>query len=443
MSSHRFRERTSDDPALAYLLERDAYTGSCSVTNENLEQVLFSGSFVPKTFYESMQDVVTPRFTELSSKGHIINSPMTSVKRTNTENMFTQYVDYSYGYMAQCDPVPADKTWIDVQQIDYGTRPSSHILSGEYGLPAIPSTKLDTDFISTMRTQAVSKAWASATLNEAEVLVQIGESEKTVASLVSIFKRFIRIIKILKTGKLWKLKLELTPKELANRYMELRYALRPLLYDLVGNIAAINHESGELNDRLTFRSFVLESENFEDVSTVTHQTVTNSVATWKKLYELTKLADRKVEVRAGVLTELETLSKLPVWGFANPVEAVWELVPFSFIVDWFFTVGDTIAAWTPLYGLKQLASWVVTTDSVVRSSQITDSWTENTHLGNDERRINAHDFTIKGCGIGEILVTKTRIPDPSRYTFPTFNVRLDMFKLTDLLIIAKGIFFSR
>lgn len=443
MSSHRFRERTSDDPAVSYLLERDAYTGSCGETTENLRQVLFEGSFVPKTFYESMQDVVTPRFTELSAKGHIINSPMTSVKRTNTENMFTQYVDYSYGYMAQCDPVPADKTWIDVQLLDYGTRPSSHILSGDYGLPDIPSNKLDTDFISTMRTQAVSKAWASATLNEAEVLVQIGESEKTVASLVSIFKRFIKIIKILKTGKLWKLKLEFTPKELADRYMELRYALRPLLYDLVGNIAALNHEAGELNDRLTFRSFVLESENSEDVSTVTHQTVTNSVATWKKLYELTRLADRKVEVRAGVLTELETLSKLPVWGFANPVEAVWELVPFSFIVDWFFTVGDTIAAWTPLYGLKQLASWVVTTDTVVRSSQITDSWTDNTHLGNVERRINAHDFTIKGCGIGEILVTKTRVPDPSRYTFPTFNVRLDMFKLTDLLIIAKGIFFSR
>jgi hypothetical protein len=294
-----------------------------------------------------------------------------------------------------------------------------------------------------MQAQAVSKAWARATLNEAEILVQIAESEKTIMSLVSIFKRFIKVLKILKTGKYWQLKYQLTPKELANRYMELRYALRPLLYDLVGNIAALNHEAGSLNDRLTFRSVVLETENTEDVTEVTHQTISNSVAVWRKKYELTKIANRSVEVRAGVLTELETLSKLPVWGFANPVEAVWELVPFSFVVDWFFTVGDTIAAWTPLYGLKPLSSWVTTTDTVVRSSQITNSWTDDTFLNDPERRINAHAFDIKGCGIGEVLVTKTRVPDPSRYTFPTFNVRLDMFKLTDLLIIAKGIFFSR
>lgn len=39
-------------------------------------------------------------------------------------------------------------------------------------------------------------------------------------------------------------------------------------------------------------------------------------------------------------------------GLINPVSVLWELVPFSFVVDWFANVGQVLGSYTDLYGLK-------------------------------------------------------------------------------------------
>lgn len=38
-------------------------------------------------------------------------------------------------------------------------------------------------------------------------------------------------------------------------------------------------------------------------------------------------------------------------GLTNPAAVAWELVPFSFLVDWFVNVGDVVASWDPLVGV--------------------------------------------------------------------------------------------
>lgn len=38
-------------------------------------------------------------------------------------------------------------------------------------------------------------------------------------------------------------------------------------------------------------------------------------------------------------------------GFVNPASIVWELVPFSFVVDWFVNVGDFLNSYTDFVGL--------------------------------------------------------------------------------------------
>jgi hypothetical protein len=38
-------------------------------------------------------------------------------------------------------------------------------------------------------------------------------------------------------------------------------------------------------------------------------------------------------------------------GFVNPAAIAWELVPFSFVVDWFVNVGEFLNNFTDLWGL--------------------------------------------------------------------------------------------
>lgn len=66
----------------------------------------------------------------------------------------------------------------------------------------------------------------------------------------------------------------------------------------------------------------------------------------------------KVEERCGVVlyyapqnAALASLSKL---GLANPAEVVWELVPFSFVLDWFLPVGDWLSTLDAAVGYEFL-----------------------------------------------------------------------------------------
>lgn len=44
-------------------------------------------------------------------------------------------------------------------------------------------------------------------------------------------------------------------------------------------------------------------------------------------------------------------------GLANPVDLAWELLPYSFVVDWFIPVGNTLQAMTAGYGLEDNGGW--------------------------------------------------------------------------------------
>lgn len=51
--------------------------------------------------------------------------------------------------------------------------------------------------------------------------------------------------------------------------------------------------------------------------------------------------------------------KREVWGFSKPLTAIWNAIPFSFVVDWFTNVGDLIHAFenkAPLLKVKLLSA---------------------------------------------------------------------------------------
>lgn len=121
------------------------------------------------------------------------------------------------------------------------------------------------------------------------------------------------------------------------------------------------------------------------------------------------------------------------------MESAWDLVPFSFIIDWFFTVGDTICAFSPLpLGVTALASWITTTESTVQTFRLTGASSQVGVCG-------SYLYTDTGCTFGngevayKISTKKTRTPNYQRNLVPRINVNLDPLKILDLgIILRKG-----
>lgn len=68
-------------------------------------------------------------------------------------------------------------------------------------------------------------------------------------------------------------------------------------------------------------------------------------------------------------------------GLVNPASIAWELVPFSFVIDWFSNVGQVIASHTDWVGLEtQREFYVIHEDGLESEFWNNYGWTHLTHL---------------------------------------------------------------
>lgn len=419
----RTRTRSSGVLTPVETIEKTIFSGTCSNPTASTTSTLDYGRTEGSTLEETMEDEVTSQFDAKVRRGEIINNPMTQTK-VYTENIGADYYLglYARRWATSCDP---DK-WIYYGQRQSGENSLSHkTLDDMLPQPAISEWNV-TD-------RAITEAWSRVDLSAAEMLVTLAEGKKTIVSLIHIFKRLFKVLRAAKQLRWWELKREIKSKELMNRWMELRYSLRPLVYEVNGIIDAIKNVP--VAKRLTFRG----AEKSEDSDSSTY--VSTYSQSWQ---EFTLRSHRIISARAGVLTEVDNVSSLNLWGFDQLAEGIWELVPFSFVVDWFFNIGKFIASWTPEVGLKVLASWVVVTDITTQSIEATDcglrggeTWMSDP----DEDQVLEAVYRNQGAKKTVITTVKTRVPSPWRPIFPSVAVNLDAAKLLDLLIMCRNFWY--
>jgi hypothetical protein len=295
-------------------------------------------------------------------------------------------------------------------------------------LIAVPSWVDHSDWVD----QAVTQAWSRASISEVQGLVSAGELNETVSSLFSIARRLIKVAKAIKRLDANALKKEFTAKELADRYMELRYSLRPLVGEISGTYKAIK-TLGNVNKRLTFRG--AKTDLFSDTETVTNDSSTWYVYGAHQVVDYERTINMSVKVRAGVLCETWADDLIAKFGLLDIPESMWELVPFSFVVDWFFNIGQKIAAFSYNYGLTALASWVTVERVALRNTRVKEIRWEGDWPGNT---------TVETCPCAQtaLSVYRERVPNPELSALPSFNLNLDAFKLLDLVIMGRNLFSS-
>jgi hypothetical protein len=359
--------------------------------------------------HETIVDTVTPDFYRRSKAGEIFNNSLlkTTIEVDSTPIAYNQVLQTkdSHGCVTTASAI--------------GTYPFSYILSS--GMPILKANcSVDID---SLKAQAITNAWANVELSEANILASLGELGETVSSLVSIFTRSIKIFKAIKRLDIRSLKKEISPEELADRYMELRYALRPLVCDVINYISAISAMSNSHADRLTARGSKTDTDGYTSK-------IKMSSTDLRDIF-VTISGQHQVSVRAGVLSKIDEVSALNIIGLDSVLEAAWELVPFSFVADWFFNIGKTLASWTPELGLTTLASWVTVKEIYFCHSSISS-------VCHHPPPYYSSEYSVSGS-MTEVETILTRTPDPNRPIMPTFSVNLDWFKLLDLALILRNI----
>jgi len=132
----------------------------------------------------------------------------------------------------------------------------------------------------------------------------------------------------------------LRKEHLANTVLEFNYGVRPLIQDIYGACEALD-KAGNGVWINTYRSRVQEKYS------LTRDRGTSS-STARATGEVFYGAMARLDVIPGN-TALQTAVSL---GLTNPVSLAWELLPFSFVVDWAWPLGDYFSQFDALAGVE-------------------------------------------------------------------------------------------
>lgn len=202
--------------------------------------------------------------------------------------------------------------------------------------------------------EAVTKA-----LNEiADGKAQLGEGLATIGQTVRLFKNPVSgLIKGIKSihkdnefrpffGKSFRqLVREGIPRHVANRYLEYVYGLVPLMQDIHG-VSELAKEQLQLGVFLHGRGVAKRLDSLSDVE---YRNVSHNQ---REYYRAPSYKSRTTcHLWARLDPNYQGTRSLNRLGLLNPLSVVWELVPYSFLVDWVLPVGPVLSALTAPAGL--------------------------------------------------------------------------------------------
>lgn len=126
-------------------------------------------------------------------------------------------------------------------------------------------------------------------------------------------------------------------KALSDHWLEYQYGWKPLLSDIHSGVEFLHRRRGNVVDPLI---------------EVLKETRSASYHAFEKSGSVS--GTTKVQVKVWYKVSSPTTRDLMSFGITNPLLTAWELVPFSFVVDWFYGVGDYLQELDATAGLTFL-----------------------------------------------------------------------------------------
>lgn len=366
-------------------------------------------------FTRYCEDVVDEHFNARRSKGEIFNNPFFSIKTYYSGAGLTSFSGKNQYYRNSSSKV---LTGIILE----GTVPADRWYSNYKALNPLDYS----DMLESCKSKAITMAYGNRSQVVQAASMTLAEGKKTIQGIYEIMFRLAELALAVKRLDAKHIMDEISPGELKNRYMELRYAIRPLMIDASNIMKAIGTKTGK--SRHTARGGSSDRVVISDI--YKNKRVVESSVGLDASFDFARTSSYIVEARAGVLCDVNAQVS-NIWGIDQIAETIWEVIPFSFIFGWFFNIVDIISSWTWKANVTELASWVTVRETLSQSITCSDArWTYPKSF------ISEIKFPMNML---KTTVTTTRTPHPQRAIIPSIDVNLDCLKVLDLGIILSGI----
>lgn len=186
--------------------------------------------------------------------------------------------------------------------------------------------------------------------------VFLGEGREALSMITNAATRIAKALRAVKKGNFPQAAEFLTKgttrhlgsrKVTANNWLELQYGWLPLLKDAEGGAQFLAHQMS------------VPLQHVVKVSVLAGGRVSNS---WSHGQISTSYAYQRKRIKC-ILKEKDVIA---LSGLTDPLSVAWELVPYSFVVDWFIPIGNYLAA----RGLSQsLSGTFVTSTKFYRKAE--------------------------------------------------------------------------
>jgi len=274
-------------------------------------------------------------------------------------------------------------------------------------------------FDSSVAAKAASKCLLNLQPAGPNLPVALGEAQKTIDMLGGRFKGILSLAT--KAAGTWrKNRFDRLPdgsKRLDDIWLELQYGWRPLFTDVY---AGMEHLARNVRSPIT----VCTGSARDRVEFANRQTPSSPN------HHASGFNDSRSRYVVKATLASPNLSNAHALGLTNPLVVAWELIPFSFVADWFLPVGDA------------LASLDATSGYSFHSGCRTDVW----HYESDEHFYvnlkNGPDFDFRETRARRVDMAMTRyvltgFPNP---TLPSFKNPLSVQHAANAVALAAQFF---
>ena len=260
-------------------------------------------------------------------------------------------------------------------------------------------------FVQLAAAKLYSRGWDAGTF--------LAELRKTVQLVHSAFSRFSKLMREFDEWfkKIKRLKPDAVASSLLQQWLEARYGWRLLLYDIrdINNfIKNFDEKQRDRNKERVGALFTFE----DDLSKYFPSGIVDRY--------LTDTREVEINVRGRIIADF-TPSRL----ILNPVTTGWEVVPYSFVIDWFFGIGTALEAMSFLtLNDKYTACWSYSMN-VTRTSSLEAAWAPG-YEGSSTQTVDQIYEVIRREPITVPLL-------------PAWDNKLDIPKYIDILGLIDGL----